>query len=198
MTRPWLSLTAVLLLASGPGCLRPSPPVVFHLLHPLGPAEPGHGAGLALEVLPVRLPGMLDRPQMLVARGSGALGLSETHRWGNPLDLDMQRVLVADLGLCLGGATVVASPYGPRAGAALRLEVSVARCDSGAGDGLTLEATWMVTRSGVERALLFRSSVLREPLAPGPDALEAAHSRILAALAREIAAELERLPLSPP
>ena len=39
-----------------------------------------------------------------------------------------------------------------------------------------------------------RRSALREPLAPGPEALAAAHSRILAALGREIAAELLKRP----
>jgi uncharacterized lipoprotein YmbA len=189
------AITSVLLLAAGLGCLKPSPPVVYHTLQPLRLAEaPARHSTLALEVLPVRLPELLRRPQMVVAQGRGDLGLSETQHWGNPLDLDMQRVLVADLTLLLGSDAVVASPDGPRVAARYRLEVQVQSCDGSAGDGLTLQAAWMVTRSGVDQAVLFRRTVLREPMGPGPDALEAAHSRILAALAREIAVELERLP----
>jgi hypothetical protein len=190
-------LGPALLLSAALGCIKPSPPVVFHTLQPLRLAEaPARRSALALEVLPVRLPELLRRPQMLVARGSGDLALSETQRWGNPLDLDMQRVLVADLSLLLGSDAVVASPDGPRVGARYRLEVQVQSCDGRAGDGLALQATWMVTRVGVDQAVLFRRTALREPMGPGPDDLEAAHSRILAALSREIATELERLPLN--
>jgi hypothetical protein len=100
-------LAAALLLGVGLACLHPSPAVVYHTLQPMPPLPPvaagsaaiGAAPVPALEVLPVRLPDLLRRPQMVLAEGGGdALGLSETHRWGNPLEQDMQRVLVADLG----------------------------------------------------------------------------------------------------
>jgi uncharacterized lipoprotein YmbA len=183
-------------MAAGLGCLRPSPPVVYHTLQPLAQeAPPAPRSGLAVEVLPVRLPELLQRPQMVMAKGAGTLGLSETHHWGNPLDQDMQRVLVADLGLLLGSDEVVASPYGDRVAAAYRVELDVRSCEAGPGGELTLDAVWMVTRPGSSLAILLRRSVLREPLPdPGPDALAAAHSRILAALSREIATALLKRP----
>jgi len=143
----------------------------------------------------VRLPDLLMRPQMVVAGDSGALELSETHRWGNPLDQDMRRVLVDDLGRLLGSDTVVASPLGARVAAAYRLEVEVDVCEARPGTGLRLEAVWMLTRPGSAQAVLVRRTALRETLPdPGPDALAAAHSRVLAALGREIALELVKLP----
>jgi hypothetical protein len=194
MTRS-LKLLPALLLAAGLGCLKPSPPVTYHTLQPLQPEEtPAPRGGIAVEVLPVRLPELLQRPQMVLALGSGALELSETQRWGNPLDQDMRRVLVADLGLLLGSDAVVASPYGDRVGASYRVEVEVLSCDARPG-ALTLEATWMLTRPGSGQAILLRRTVLREPLpGPGPEALATAHSRILAALGREIAAALLKRP----
>jgi uncharacterized lipoprotein YmbA len=143
----------------------------------------------------VRLPDLLMRPQMVVAGASGALELSGTHRWGNPLDQDMRRVLVDDLGRLLGSDAVVASPLGARVAAAYRLEVDVDVCAARPGSGLRLEAVWIVTRPGAAQALLVRRAALREALPDsGPAALAAAHSRILAALAREIAGELVKLP----
>jgi hypothetical protein len=209
--RPGLCLAVALSLGAGLACLHPSPAVVYHTLQPMPPPPPlppvaagsaaiGAAAVPALEVLPVRLPDLLRRPQMVLAEGGGdALGLSETHRWGNPLEQDMQRVLVADLGLLRPGGPVVPSPDGARVAAALRLEVTVQSCVGRPGQGLVLQATWMVTRTGQDRALLFRRTELREPLdPPGPDGLAAAHSRILAALARQIAAALAELPASQP
>jgi hypothetical protein len=53
----------------------------------------------------------------------------------------------------------------------------------------------MVTRPGAAQAVLLRRTALREALAdPGPDALAAAHGRVLEALSREIAAALLKLP----
>jgi hypothetical protein len=203
--RPGLCLAVALSLGAGLACLHPSPAVVYHTLQPMPPPPPvaggsaaiGSAAVPALEVLPVRLPDLLRRPQMVLSEGGDALGLSETHRWGNPLEQDMQRVLVADLGLLRPGGPVVPSPDGARVAAALRLEVTVQSCVGRPGQGLVLQATWMVTRTGQDRALLFRRTELREPLdPPGPDGLAAAHSRILAALARQIATALAELPAS--
>ena len=188
---------APVLLAAGLACLRSSPPVVFHTLEPIpaAAADPAPaGPALAVEVLPGRLPELLRRPQLVEARGPGRLGLLEDHRWGNPLDQDMRRVLVADLALLLRSEAVVPSPYGDRVGAAYRVEVTVESCQAQPGAGLALRASWMLTRPGVERAVAWRRSEFRVPLGPGPDALAAAHSAALAELARELAAELLRRP----
>jgi hypothetical protein len=186
-------LLPVLCLALG--CFHPSPPVTYYTLTPLpreAPAPPP--SGIALEVMPVRLPELLQRPQMVVPQDSGALGLAETQRWGNPLDQDMRRLLVENLGMLLSSDAVVASPYGDRVAAAYRLEVEVRGCTVQPGSGLNFEAVWMVTRPGAAKALLVRRTELREALAgPGPDALAAAHSRALGALSREIAEAIRRL-----
>ena len=189
-------LLPLLGLAATLGCLgsSTSAPVVYHTLQPLQleGAAPAR-SGLAVEVMPVRLPGLLQRPQMVVAQGS-ALGLTEAQRWGNPLDQDMQRVLVQDLGLLLGSDAVVPYPYGDRVRAAYQVGVGILSCDAQSGP-LTLEAVWMLTRPAVDRAVLVQRSVFREALPdPGPDTLAAAHSRALEALSREIAAALLRRP----
>jgi uncharacterized lipoprotein YmbA len=189
-------LLPLLGLAATLGCLgsSTSAPVVYHTLQPLQleGAAPAR-SGLAVEVMPVRLPGLLQRPQMVVAQGS-ALGLTEAQRWGNPLDQDMQRVLVQDLELLLGSDAVVPSPYGERVGAVYQVGVGVLSCDAQSGP-LTLEAVWILSRPGVAQAILVRRTMLREALSgAGADALAAAHSRIMAALAREIATELLKRP----
>ena len=176
------------LLAATLGCLRPSPALRYYTLQPIQEA-PAAASGLALEVLPVRLPELLQRPQMLQTQG-GALTLAETERWGNPLDQDMRRVLVANLGRLLGSDAVVPSPYGERVGATYRVELVVDSCMVGADGTLALEAVWLVTRPGTPRALALHRSSLREAAGTGAEALAGAHSRILATLSREIAAEL--------
>lgn len=187
----------ILALAAGIGCARPNLEVL-HTLSP-GPLEAGQqeapATALALEVMPVRLPEAIQRPQLVQEAGPGALSLLESHRWGNSLDKDIQRILVENLSRLTGTETVVAFPYGERIKATHRLEVDVHRLDGKPGGALTLQATWMVAPPQGGQALLLRRTTLQRPV-QGQDAaaLVAAHSLIIGDLSREIAAGLRTLP----
>ena len=185
-----------LALAAGIGCSRPN----LEVLHTLGPislegAKPAPPpTSMALEVMPVRLPETLQRPQLVKEVRPGALSLLETHRWGNGLDKDIQRVLVENLSRLTGTDAVVAYPYGERIAATHRLEVDVHRLDGKPGGTLTLQATWMVARTQGGKALLLRKTTLQRPVqGQDAEALVATHSLILGDLSREIAVELSAL-----
>ncbi len=197
MIRPVLP-GLILALALGSGCSRPNVevlhtlgPIPVEAARPSPPLSPAAVAAMALEVMPVRLPAALQRPQLVVETGPGALSLLEAHRWGNGLDNDIQRVLVENISRLTGADTVVAFPYGERVKARHRLEVDVHRLEGRPGETLTLEATWIVAPPQGGQALLFRRTLLQRPI-QGPDAgaLVAAHNLILGDLSREIAGEL--------
>ncbi len=196
MIRPVLPFLT-LVLAAGMGCSRPNLEI-FHTLGPI-PLDATKPAptltSIALEVMPVRLPETLQKPQLVVEIGPGALSLMETHRWGNGLDQDLQRVLVENLALLTGSNSVVAYPYGERVKATQRLEVNVHRLDGRPGGTLTLQATWMVAPPQGGQALLLRRTTLQRPV-QGPDAqaLVDAHNLIIEDLSREIATGLRTLP----
>ncbi len=188
-----------LVLTASLGCLKHSPPAAFHTLRPLVRAQekpapaPGSMGTLALEVMPVCLPEALQRPQLMTTSGAGTLELSDTHRWGNGLDRDMQRVLAENLTVLLGSDAVVVYPFGERVKAAYRLEVDVQRCDGRPGGVLSLRATWMVIPFSGGPALLRKRVHLDEPVTgPDLDALVNAHSRILETLSREVAEGLRQ------
>lgn len=192
--RPF-TILPVLLVASG--CWRSSPEVVFHTLRPLvqETSGPAPTAARAMEVMPVILPELLQRPQLVSLQNPGTLSLSETHRWGNSLDKDLQRVLTENLGILLGSSAVVSYPYGERAKAIYRLTLDIQRCEGRPGGLLELKATWALTHREDGHAILMRQTTLREPVpAGGMEALAATHSRILEALSRQIADELKPLP----
>jgi len=186
----------ILALAAGIGCSRPN----IDVLHTLGPlsletAKPASPmTSMALEVMPVRLPETLQRPQLVMEVRPGALSLLETHRWGNGLDRDIQRVLVENLSMLTGSDTVVAYPFGDRVKATHRLEVDVHRLEGKPGGTLTLQATWMVAPPQGGQALLLRKTTLQRPVqGQDADALVAAHNLIIGDLSREIAVELRAL-----
>lgn len=179
--RQALLLPALLLTA----CSFRSPDPVFHTLRPAAPAAVATTSGAALEILPLRLPELLQRPQLVLATGPGTYQLAEGHRWANGLDRELQRALGAALSAALG-AEVVAFPEGPKVQATRRLEVEILHCEAAPGNTFAFQATWTLSGTG---APLRRTTRLDEPVAGRtPEALVAAHERAVAALAKEIAA----------
>lgn len=178
-------------------CRNPSPAVVFHTLSPLAPAAHAERP-LALEILPVQLPELLQRSQIVLLEGAERHRLSTTHRWGNTLEKDLQRVLTANLVALLGSEGVVPYPQGDRLKARYRLALDVQQCDGALGGTLQFKATWMVTAAADGRVLLLRRSSLQEPVGGGGiDDLVSAHSRVALALSQEMAAALKELPDTP-
>lgn len=190
---------ALLLLGA---CRSPSTEAVFHTLTPIAPevAKPSPGKKLpALEVMPVRLPELLQRTQIVLAAERDGFRLSPVHRWGNSLEKDMQRVLIDNLGSLLEGADVLPYPLGEQTEAAFRLALDIQQCEGSPGRALRFRASWMVSRPGTNRMLIFRRVELTEPVAGnGIEDLVSAHSRIMAEVSRRIAGELINLPAVPP
>jgi uncharacterized protein len=189
-------LYALVGLALLTGCVQPSPDVVFHTLSPINRenGKPPTEKPLALEIMPVQLPELLQRPQVVFLKGTGIHGLSATHRWGNTLEKDMQRVLAENLSALLGSDPVVLYPDGDRVKAIYRITLDVQQCDGEPGGLLQFRGTWMITPPDGARVIMFRKSSIQEPVA-GQDieALVSAHSRVLATLSREIATGLKSL-----
>lgn len=195
MKPPLLPSLAVLLL-SCLGCAKPAAEIL-HILTPplLGIEYPdSKAAALKVEVMPIRLPDALKRPQLFEETTPGTLKLVESHRWANGLDRDLQRVMVDNLSRLLGSETVVAFPYGDRVQADYRLEIDVHRLVGSPGGQLSLQATWMLCPANKGPALLVKKATLEKPVAGAtPQALVEAHGQALADLSRMIAMELTGL-----
>jgi len=175
------------------GCMHPSAPVVLHTLRSLETTQ-APATTMALEVLPIRLPELLLRPQLVLAQGSDRMSLSETHHWGNGLDRDIQRVLIQNLSALLGNDAIVVYPEGPRVKAAYQLDLDVQRLEGQLGGPLVLEATWTLMKPGQPQAILHkRTRILEAVSGQDMDALIAAHNRAIQALSREIAIALKGL-----
>jgi uncharacterized lipoprotein YmbA len=155
---------------------------------------------LSIWVAPVTLPESVDRPQMVVRVAPNRVAILDGHRWAEPLSGAMSRAIAADLAALLGGARVSAEAQHAASGAQFRVLVDVQRFESVPGQGVTLEALWLVRRQGETDGprghALVTEAVRGAPAdpagAPDYDALAAAHSRALAALSRDIAQALRQ------
>jgi hypothetical protein len=208
MTRSRLVLAVgVLVLATGCVSLKRTPEARFFVLRSLvEPPEPPAGeptVGL-VGVLPVVVPGYLDRPQVVTWRAPDELRIDEFLRWAEPLDLGITRTLAENLDTLLSDHRVIRSPWPSSAKLRFRVRVHLRLFGPQQDGQVRLEGRWAILAETGERPVLARNTSLRRgPFAAGAEAMDAgagveAMSQLLADLSREIADGIRGLPPGTP
>lgn len=175
-------------------CGTTSPRVQYYTLAPVSGSGPS-GAGLTkwvVAVRPVAVPDVLKRPQILVRTGENTVAVSDFQRWAGSFDQDVTRVLVQnlhamlqDVGAAAALDALVTEPHWVVA-------VYLSRFDGRPEDSVVLHATWSLKARKTRSETVLKETVITEKCdGPGYEGLAAAHSRALAALSREIAAEIK-------
>ncbi|RYF08801.1 MAG: membrane integrity-associated transporter subunit PqiC [Comamonadaceae bacterium] len=184
-------ISGVLALA---GCA--SAPVQYYTL--TAPAQPATGAQapaagrepLLIEVLPVGMPEMLDRVQMVVRQGDAGIAVLDGQRWASPLSDELRAALAAELSQQWGASDVSGLPR--KAGAPLwRIKVEVRRVDAWPGRQLQLDSDWSASlTSDASRRLSCTSRIsLQAPADYG--GLAATHQTAVRHLAQQIGHALQ-------
>ncbi len=161
---------------------------------PPAAARPGSLVGL----LPVLVPGHLQRPQLVTWAGPGELRMDEYVRWAEPLDEGIARTLAEDLDALLPAHPVIRSPWPAPVVPFCRVRVELRVFGPQESGDVLLEGRWALLPRGEDRSFVHRSTSLRRPLpataggnaAAGVEAMSA----LLADLAKEIAAAVDALP----
>lgn len=206
--KPLAVLVGALLLTA----CRGSPPSRYYMLSvvPGAPAAEGiHSPQADSSIVPlrleqVRLPGELDRSQLVRRLDANRLWVEPVSRWAAPLDGMIRRVLSANLALRLPPGAV-ADPY-QTTPEARPLSVDVQELYGDSGCSVRLSATWVlaaqtrplpgqlgtapVTAPGMPQGA---TEDLRVPAQAGggcPEALAATMSQALGVLADRIAAAI--------
>ena len=199
-------LAAALILGAGCVSLKRTPEARFFVLHSVAqpPASPAGDVRRGfVGVMPVRLPGHLDRPQLVTWTAPGELRIDEFLRWGEPLDTGFTRTLAENLATLLPEHSVARSPW--RSSAVLRCRVITDLRVFGlqANGEVRLDGRWALLPAKGEQPLARGSASLsRGPLATGPTGVDPgaeveAMSELVAELSREIAAAVRALPDEP-
>lgn len=128
------------------GCAT-TPPTTFYLLNPTVQSQAPKNAppGPVIEVGPVTLPGYLDRPQIVTRLSATRLYLAEFHKWAEPLENGVARVLAENLAATLSCERVVFYPARRSVRVDYEVPVQIIRFDAGEDGSVVLEATWRVT-----------------------------------------------------
>lgn len=180
---------ALLLAACGS-----SPPARFFSLQPLDLEYQADADDAVVMYLgPLRMPEYVARPQ-IVTRGAGAeMIVDDYHRWAEPLDDAIPRIVAVNVDSLVDGLIVVAFPSGNLVEAEYRLQGSIDRFDADAAGHAVLIVQWGIATPDGDflvppRRSHYEAGVSR---AGDPGAVAAALNDTVAQFSREIAAEIE-------
>jgi len=154
-----IRLVAILMVTGSFLCsCKTTPPNRFYILNPLGPdvtirSKTGHEGSLSVEVVSLRLPRYLERPQIVVRNSENQLELEEFHQWGGSLSKNMIRVLAINLSQILATPDIAISPYRPPAPPDFRVELEVFQFERDSRGQVRLSTQWRLSR-GTDRKLL--------------------------------------------
>jgi uncharacterized protein len=193
--RVTIALGLIGLLATGCGSFFPKPRPdssrIFVLFSPLEATQrqdSDHSGQISLGVGPVRLPGYLDRREIVTRVARDRFDLSENDRWAGPLDENLTHVLAQNLSVLLGSDRIIAYPWPIDKRPHYRVEIQVLRFESNSAREAELSARWaVIDETGKEAPNLKESRLARPAKENSTDGSVAALSETVADLSREIA-----------
>jgi uncharacterized lipoprotein YmbA len=150
------------------------------------PRGSGTGSAPLIAVMPVTLPALIDRPQLVVRTSAHEVGILENHRWAEPLAADLTRALIASLQRTAAGLDFESAEAAQAQKAERVLEVDIAELLSGPGPVTSLQASWILydrARVVVKQGQLARSV----PTQGGYEAIADAYADAIAQIAEAIA-----------
>lgn len=188
----------VLLLMLLAGCAS-TEPSRFYTLTPM----PGSDAKILSETVaqdvsigigPVRIPGYLDRQQIVTTSRQHKVKLAEFDRWAGSLKDSFVLVLSENLSALLSTDHVFTFPWRGSLLIDYQIEVEIVQFDGELGGNASLIARWTIFDVKEKKVLLVKKSNLTESAgAQGYEALVAAQSRALGHLSRDIATAVKSI-----
>lgn len=191
----WAAAFSFVLVTVFAGCRTMAPPVTYYTLSPIAELSADTGAednpATIVGIRSVDLPGYVNRIQMVTRSGPNQLEISSLHRWADYPDRLVQQMLGENLQVLMPETRVVNAPWSM----GLRPDVTVAFAFLdliGTEDNqVLLSAVWTLSAADPKVAARPHRLNLSEPITgEGFDELAAAHSRVLADLARKVADSL--------
>jgi len=195
MIRVTIALSLMGLSLTGCSSFFPKPTPnsskIFVLFSPFQAAErqdSDHSGQISLGVGPVRLPGYLDRREIVTRVAQNRFDLSENDRWAEPLDENFTHVLAQNLSILLGSDRIIAYPWPLDKRLRYRVEIEVFRFEVNSAGEAQLSARWSVIDQTGKSASNLKESLLARPAKEkSTDGSVAALSETVADLSREIA-----------
>lgn len=192
----WTLAITCLLATLFSGCRSMTPPVTYYTLRsipaPTAQSAVGVPFTVTIGILPLELPGYVNRTYMTTRSSEHQLEMSSLHRWAEYPDRMVQHVLGDNLAVLLPRARVINPPWPVGLNADFSLSVQFKELIKTPENDVLLSASWTITDMTEPAAMQSHRILLAEPVeGSGYDDLAAAHSRALEKLCRSVSATLE-------
>ena len=152
-----------------------------------------NGGDLFIGIGPVKLPGYLDREQLVTRVSQNRFQIAENDRWAEPLEANFTRVLTQNLTARLTTGRFVIFPWRPGERPAYQLEIDVLRFERHASGSVELIARWIVRGATLKSALANETRLTLAVRDSSTEAAVAALSGALGEFSDEIAQALQGL-----
>ncbi len=176
------------------GCRSAVPPALYTLSPILQPADEtvsGSERGKIVGILPVVLPGTIDRIAMVSRNGTHRLTVSGHHRWANYPDQLIQQVLETNVQALLPGARVISAPWPLGVKPGVTVTVQFYELIGTVNDKVTLNVRWIVAGNDPAATAFHRLRTVEPVSGRGYDEFVNAYNRLLATLCRDMADSLK-------
>jgi uncharacterized lipoprotein YmbA len=143
---------------------------------------------LSLGVGPVRIPGYLDRDELVTRVAENRFDVAQNDRWAEPLEENLSRVVAQNLYTLLKTERIVRHPWPNGRRVTHQVEVEVLRFEPNAAREVQLAARWAIIDTATKQVLANKTSVIERPIKnESRETVVEALSEALADLSREIA-----------
>ncbi len=185
------SRTILAALAVAVAC-RAAGPRYYTLVAPPDDSAALPSGELQLDVLPVDVPPEVDRAEIVVREGRGKVTPVETRLWVSPLPREIRRAFANELSQALGARDIAGLT--PAEGIPIfRIKLAVQRFESALGKRALVDAVSTIREAAGSTPGLVCSHRASEVAGAGYDGLAEAHQRVLAKIAKQVAASVRSL-----
>jgi uncharacterized lipoprotein YmbA len=159
----------------------------------------GGGSGgdlgdMTLGVGPVRLPGYLDREELVTRVAQNRFDVSQNDRWIEPLEENVSQVIAQNLYALLKSERIVRYPWPASRRITHQLEIEILRFEPTSSNEAQLAARWLVVDASTKQPLVNKTTVVKRPIQGGTkEAAVDALSGTLGDLSRDMAETIQKI-----
>ena len=194
LSRPYILIISAFAMFFS-GCAS-TPPSRFYVMNPTYKDTPTNAVPAAQGILqmgvgPVELPHYLNRPQIITRISENEVEVADFDKWAEPLDENICRVLVENLGAMLEPGSYAVAQWKVATNTDYRIAVKIIRFEGSLTGSAYLEAHLNIFESQSRNLLTKRHVAYSEPVQDNSyEALVRAQEKMLADLSEDISGEI--------
>ncbi len=125
------------------------------------PPNPASHSSLRLGIGPLKIPRLLNRPQIVSRKNSNEINMAELHQWGGSYEEELLQVMTDNLSTLLETNHIEQYPWKLSFKPNYQIRINIERFDGELGKNIVLKARWRLLRHNKE--LLVKQTLINMP-----------------------------------